>query len=39
MNYTGAFLASYSFWNIFGSFLATLVVYLCKNMTTQWAYL
>ncbi|KAJ5890871.1 uncharacterized protein N7473_007099 [Penicillium subrubescens] len=35
----GAFLTAYSFWNTFGSFLGTLVVYLCQNLTSEWAYL
>ncbi|CAI7656241.1 unnamed protein product [Penicillium manginii] len=35
----GAFLTAYSFWNTFGAFLGTLVVYLCQSMTSQWAYL
>ncbi|KAF3387206.1 High-affinity glucose transporter [Penicillium rolfsii] len=35
----GAFLTAYSFWNTFGSFLGTLVVYLCQNLTNEWAYL
>ncbi|KAJ5867798.1 hypothetical protein N7534_002351 [Penicillium rubens] len=35
----GAFLAAYSFWNTFGGFLATLVVFLCQNMKGEWAYL
>ncbi|KAE8381314.1 general substrate transporter [Aspergillus bertholletiae] len=28
----GAFLTAYSIWNTFGSFLATLVVFLCQNI-------
>ncbi|CAG7960184.1 unnamed protein product [Penicillium olsonii] len=35
----GAFLTAYSFWNTFGGFLATLVVYLCQSLKTEWAYL
>ncbi|KAJ5609116.1 hypothetical protein N7528_009683 [Penicillium herquei] len=35
----GAFLTAYSFWNTFGGFLANLVVFLCQNLTTKWAYL
>ncbi|KAL2857358.1 general substrate transporter [Aspergillus pseudoustus] len=35
----GALLAAYSFWNIFGSFLGTLVVYLCRNIKGDWAFL
>ncbi|PIG82279.1 sugar transporter [Aspergillus arachidicola] len=35
----GAFLTAYSIWNTFGGFMGTLVVFLCQNIKSEWAYL